>query len=278
MFDVCITLVNTNELEDIKRCLKTLKEDSKDSGLNIYTVIVDNASAESPAGMIQEEFGPMNVILQTKNLGFGYSHNTAIKSVDAKYYFVLNPDTIFTSGQNFLRKMYDFMEKNPKVGMAGPKIVYPDGSLQYSCYRFPTFWQPLFSRTKLGKSGKGKEIADRFLMKDFDHNSTTPVDWVMGSAMFARKEAIDQVGAFDDLFWMYAEDSDWCRRMWEGGWAVYYVHDVVVTHYHGRASAKVPGVINALLKNRYARVHLWSWFKYFWKWRGNHKYYVDKWK
>lgn len=274
MYDICITLVNTNEQKEIEACLTSLLEDSKDSGLNLYAVIIDNASKESPVGLVSDKFGPMKLIIQKKNEGFGKSHNAAIKSVDAKYYFILNPDTTFTPGQNFLRRFYDFMEAHSKIGMAGPKIIYPDGSLQYSCYRFPSFWQPLFSRTKLGKSGKGKLIADDFLMKDFDHNHTMPVDWVMGSAMFARKRAIDEVGGFDDLFWMYAEDSDWCRRMWEAGWAVYYVHDIILKHVHGRASAKVPGVVNALLKNKYARVHLWSWLKYFWKWRGNHKYYV----
>lgn len=278
MFDICITIVNTNETELIKNCLKTLRSDSVGSGLNIYTVIIDNASTDDPSSLLRENFSQLNLILQKKNLGFGAAHNIAISSADASYYFILNPDTIFDSGQNFLRRLYDFMETYSQIGIVGPKIIYPDGSLQYSCYRFPSFWQPIYSRTKWGKAGKGKLIADRFLMKDFDHNKTEPVDWVMGSAMFVRKRAIDEVGMFDDRFWMYAEDSDWCRRMWENGWAVYYINDVVLRHYHGRASAKVPGVLNALIKNKYARVHLISWLKYFWKWRGNHKYYVEKWR
>lgn len=272
MLDVCVTLVNTKEKDQIRAALKTLFTDSAGSNLNIGTVIVDNASGDN-VEELAGEFPNITVIRQEKNEGFGKSHNRAMSAVEAKYYFILNPDTEFPAGQNFLREMFDFMEKNKKVGIAGPKILYPDGTLQYSCYRFPSFWQPLFSRTSWGKKGKGKEIADRFLMKDFDHASTMPVDWVMGSAMFARQEAKDMVGGFDDWFWMYAEDSDWCRRMWEKGWAVYYVHDIFLRHVHGRASAKVPGIINAMLKNRYARVHLWSWLKYFWKWRGNHKYY-----
>jgi len=276
MHDICITIVNTNETELIKNCLKSLFADSNGSGLDIHTVIVDNSSSDNPSSLLQSNFANLNLILQKKNLGFGASHNIAISSIDAKYYFILNPDTVFDAGQNFLRRIYDFMEAHPKIGVAGPKIVYPDGSLQYSCYRFPSFWQPIYSRTKWGKNGNGKIIADKFLMKDFDHNRTMPVDWVMGSAMFIRKRAIDEVGMFDDRFWMYAEDSDWCRRMWEAGWAVYYTHDVVLRHEHGRASAKVPGIINALVKNKYARVHLISWLKYFWKWRGNHKYYAEK--
>jgi len=273
MFDIAITLVNTKEKKDIEHSLETLFADSKDSGLNIAVVIVDNAS-EDGIEELKDKFSNVTVIKQEKNEGFGKSHNKAFALVMAEYYFVLNPDTEFPIGQGFLRKMYDFMESHPKVGIAGPKILYPDGSLQYSCYRFPSFWQPIFSRTKWGKRGKGKEIADKFLMKDFDHESTIPVDWVMGSAMFVRRAAMDDgVGGFDDLFWMYAEDSDWCRRMWEKHWAVYYIHNVYLKHVHGRASAKVPGILNALFKNRYARVHLWSWLKYFWKWRGNHKYY-----
>lgn len=273
MHDICITMVNTNEEKDIKRCLSSLMADTESGDLDVAIVIVDNNSINNIEPMLQQHFPGTTLIRQKKNEGFGKSHNKAMDAVEAKYYFVLNPDTTFETGQGFLQKCYDFMEQHPKIGMIGPKIYYPDGSLQYSCYRFPTFLQPVYSRTSLGRKGKGKIIADHFVMKDFDHNETRPVDWVMGSAMFVRKKAIDDVGMFDDRFWMYAEDSDWCRRMWEGHWPVYYVHDIVLSHVHKRASAKVPGVVNALLKNRYARQHLKSWLKYFWKWRGNHKYY-----
>ena len=95
----------------------------------------------------------------------------------------------------------------------------------------------------------------------------------MGSAMFVRGTSLKECGGFDDRYFMYAEDSDWCRTMWEKGWAVYYVPTVYLRHVHGQASKKVPGIIMAILKNRYARIHIYSWLKYFWKWRGNHKYY-----
>lgn len=275
MFDICITLVNTKEKKEIQTALETLAVDSVNSGLNWQVAVVDNASGDGLETELKAKFPNAVYIQQDKNLGFGASHNKALSAVEAKYYFVLNPDTEFMLGQNFLRRLYDFMEANSHVGMAGPKIIYPDGSLQYSCWRFPTFLQPIFSRTKWGRSGKGKIIADRFLMKDFDHASTKPVDAIMGSAMFVRREAYLAVGGFDDLFWMYFEDMDWCKRMWEKNWAVYFVHDVVLKHAHGRASAKVPGVVMALIKNKYARVHLVSWLKYFWKWRGNHKYYAN---
>ncbi|MFA7653537.1 MAG: glycosyltransferase family 2 protein [Candidatus Magasanikbacteria bacterium] len=272
MLDVCVSLVNTGEKKEIENAIRTLLADSQNNGLNLGFVIVDNASNDEVESLARA-FSNLKIIKQEENFGFGRSHNRTFTEVKAKYYFVLNPDTEFPIGQNFLRKLYDFMEAHPKIGMVGPKIIYPDGNLQYSCYRFPSFWQPIFSRTQWGRRGRGKEMSDRFLMKDFDHKETMPVDWVMGSAMMARGQAVDEVGGFDDWFFMYAEDSDWCRRMWEKGWAVYYVSDVYLKHTHGRASARVHGVISALIKNRYARHHLISWLKYFWKWRGNHKYY-----
>lgn len=273
MHDICLTLVTTNEAKTVRTCLLSFFEDIKESALDIAVVIVDNASNDDVAELLRKEFPRVQCIRQEKNVGFGASHNRAIAAVSARYYFVLNPDTTFPKEQHLLDRMFAFMESHPQVGMLGPRIHYPDGSLQYSCFRFPSFLQPLYSRTKLGTKGKGKRMADYFLMKDTDHEQTMPVDWVMGSAMFVRKDAIDAVGVFDERYWMYAEDSDWCRRMWEAGWPVYYLADVWIEHVHGRASAKVPGVVAALIKNKYARVHVISWLKYFWKWRGNKKYY-----
>jgi GT2 family glycosyltransferase len=273
MKDIIVTMVNTNEWEDIKRCLLTLFKDSEDSGLQIGVVIVDNASEVNIEPHLKEHFPDVTLIRQKKNEGFGASHNVAMGAEDGKYYFVLNPDTTVADGEGLLKKMYDWMEAHPKVGMIGPKILYPNGDLQYSCWRFPTLLQPIFSRTSAGQKGRGKKTADHFLMKDFDHNMTQPIDAIMGSAMFVRKGAAKEVGGFDERFWMYFEDIDWSRRMWEAHWPVYYLHEAVISHVHKRASAKVPGILNALLKNKYARVHLVSWLKYFWKWRGNAKYY-----
>ena len=273
MFDVCITIVNTKEKDQIIAALRSLYADSGKADLSLAVAIVDNNSCdgiEELAGM----FRNTEVIRQSANEGFGKSHNKAFAAIKAKYYFVLNPDTEFPAGQNFLRRMYDFMEKHKRIGMIGPKIVYPDGSLQYSCWRFPKNIQPLYQRTKLGKTKRGKKKVDYHHMKDFDHNKTLPVDAIMGSAMFVRGEAIKEVGMFDERYWMYYEDIDWCHRMWDYGWPVYYVHDIVLKHSHGRGSAKVPGIINALIKNKLARIHLKSWLQYVWKWRSKYKYYA----
>ena len=275
MKDIAIVIVNYKMKDLIDKCLETLFCDIEGNGLDIAVVVVDNNSEDDVGKLLKETYPTVRFIPQDVNPGLGTSANIGMKAVDATYYFALNPDTEFFSGQHTVRRLYDFMEQHKKIGMIGPKIMYPDGSLQYSCWRFPSFLQPFYNRTKLGTLKQGTKRQAYHLMKDFDHEKTLPVDALMGSAMFVRREALMQVGGFDERFWMYYEDIDWCMRMWEAHWPVYYVHDIVLQHLHGRGSAKVPGLFNAFFKNKLFRVHVKSWLKYMWKWRGIRKYYTD---
>ncbi|PIZ95250.1 MAG: hypothetical protein COX80_04785 [Candidatus Magasanikbacteria bacterium CG_4_10_14_0_2_um_filter_33_14] len=278
MKDINIVIVNYNMKDKIAVCLETLFFDLQKNNLDVCVTVVDNHSEDGSIQFLKEKFPQVNYIEQEKNFGFGKSQNKGIKHCEAKYYFILNPDTIFHKEKNTIQKLFDFMENNPKIGMIGTKLVYPDGSLQYSCWRYPSFFQPFFQRTKLGKTKWGKKKIDHHHMKDFDHNNTIPVDAIMGSSMFVRKEAVDDAGMFDERYFMYYEDIDWSMSMWEKGWPVYYVHDIVLTHIHGRGSAEVPGVFKALFKNKLARIHVQSWLKFLWKWRGKQKYYAIKYK
>ncbi len=272
MKDIAVIIVNYKMKAPIERCIASLMEDIKTSALSVQVVVVDNASDDGIESYLKSAYPEVRCIPLTENKGFGAAQNIGMSAVPATYYFALNPDTEFIEPRT-LQRLYEWMESHPRVGMVGPKIFYPDKTLQYSCWRFPTFWQPLFSRTTLGNKGIGKKRADHFLMKDFSHNETRPVDALMGSAMFVRGRAIQDVGMFDERFWMYFEDIDWSRSMWEAGWPVYYVHDICIQHTHGRGSAKVSGVIQSLLKNKLTRIHVMSWLAYMWKWRHNNVYY-----
>lgn len=275
MFDVNIVIVNCNMKDDIKKCLSSLYLDIKDSQLNVNVVVVDNASVDGSRDLILSHYPQVKYLEQKINRGFGFGQNVGLSSTEAKYHFVLNPDTYFFPGEKTLRRLFEFMERETKIGIIGPKILYPDHSLQYSCFRFPTLLHPLFIRTTLVNK-KGKKYQRYFAMKDYDHESVRPVDWLMGSALFIRGQAIAEIGKFDEQFWMYYEDSDLCRRFWEQGWSVYYFPKVTIEHTYSRSSAAVPGIFSALLKNKLARVHVLSWLKYMWKWRGNNKYYESK--
>ncbi|MFH1292467.1 MAG: glycosyltransferase family 2 protein [bacterium] len=273
MHDVNVVIVNYQAKDQVDTCLSSLFFDIKNCPLNIHITVVDNGSDDQIEQVLKDKYVNIKFIRHKENMGFAKAQNSGLAETQAKYHLVLNPDTVFSPNHNTIQKLYDFMEANPKAGIAGPKIVYPDGTLQNSCYRFPKFLQPLYSRTVLGKISSGKKTADHYFMRDFEHDETIPVDWIMGAAMFVRQKAIDGIGRFDERFWMYAEDSDWCRRMWEKKWLVYYVHDIIIKHEHGRGSAKVPGIAKSLLKNKLARAHLKSWLQYMWKWRKTHRCY-----
>lgn len=268
MYDIAITIVNYKMTEDIRQLLESLKKDLYGSQLKVQVVIIDNTPQDGCWLMLKNNFPEVKYLPQDYNIGFGRAHNIGIKSVEAKYYFILNPDVQFPEGEKVLQRLFDFMETNPKIGLIAPKLLNSDNSLQYSCYRFPTSLIPLLRRSSLGTKSKYKKMVDSYLMKDFDHKKTQPVDWVMGSAMFARGQVLKEMGMFDDQFFMYFEDCDLCRRFWEAHWPVYYVYDIKIIHRHGKGSAKIPGFFKSIIKNPLTRVHIISWLKYCWKWRG----------
>lgn len=277
MKDITITLVNFNSKDDILLAVASVLKDIKDSALDVHIVVVDNSvNADGIRKELVKQYPEVKYINPEDNIGFGRGNIRGFKDAPARYYFALNQDTIIPEGNKTIERLVRFMDANPKIGCVGPKLVNMDGSLQYACYRFDLrsiLIKPLKQINWDEKYKWVKKYTDRLLMKDFNHNETRPVDWVLGAAMVVRREAVEAVGWFDERYFMYMEDCDWCRTMWDNGWPVYYVHDIIVKHRHARESARVRGMVSALIKNNLARIHLVSWFKYLWKWRGTHKFY-----
>lgn len=263
--------------DDILESLASLRADIQDCGYDIHITVADNSSNQDHIKeALAQQFPEVLYHDNGGNIGFGAGNTQAFKLVDARYYFALNRDTIIPKNEQVVARIIKFMDAHKTVGCMGPKLLNMDGSLQYSCYRFDLSSLLIKPFKQLHLDEKYAWIrarTDRYLMKDFDHNQTQPVDWVLGAAMVVRKEVVDQIGWFDERYFMYLEDADWCKTMWEHHWSVYYVHDIVIMHRHERGSAKVPGVFRALVKNKLARIHLASWVKYLWKWRHTFKYY-----
>lgn len=270
MKDITVVIVNYKMHEMIRACLASLHKDLASSSRppSTHVVVVDNASQDGVEALMREQYPQYTCIVNARNEGYGSAVNKGIRAATARYYFVLNPDTVFVEPRT-LERLLAFMDQHQKIGMIAPKLLNADGSLQYSCNRFPYFAEQLLRRTTLGKYAWVERRIGRLLMKDFDHKKTQPVDWVIGSAMFIRASALERTGLMDERFFMYFEDTDWCRRFWEHHLPVYYVHDIVLIHRHMRGSARVPG-LKALFVNRLARVHVVSWIKYMWKWRAQH--------
>lgn len=267
MIDLNIVIVNWKMKNDIERCLKSLFADTKDFEGEVLVNVIDNSdNSDGIKEFLADRYPTVRYHNPGKNLGFGKAQNLGFSAAPAKFYLALNPDIEFLPGSRAIKKMIDFFKANPAVGILGPKLLNLDGSVQSSCCRFPSASSQLARRLNLDKKIKFfKKSIDAYLMSDFDHNRVAPVDWLIGACFMARGEMAERISFFDDRFFMYFEDCDWCRRAWRAGWQVVYLADLVVKHGHRRDSAREPAWIS-LFTNPVARIHLKSWFKYFWKW------------
>jgi GT2 family glycosyltransferase/lipopolysaccharide/colanic/teichoic acid biosynthesis glycosyltransferase len=252
---VSIVIVTYNSAGVVGACLDSLAADVS-SGL-AEVIVVDNASPDDSVQTVRRGYPWARLIAGRENLGYSKGVNLGIQHARGKFVLILNPDTVVRRGT--LRRLIDFVERTPDAGIVGPKLVFHDGTVQLSCRRFYTFRVLLMRRTPLGRLLKNDRAARDHLMLDFDHNSTREVDWVLGAAMFVRREAVDNVGMMDERFFLYFEDVDWCYRMKQRGLKVYYLADAVVEHGWKRESAQA-------VINRSFMAHLVSLFRYYEKW------------
>jgi len=235
MNDIAVIVVNWNACEDLRHCLESLLTEPKPQA--DYSVwVVDNASSDGSAAMVQADFPNAHLIANTENLGFSKGNNQAIARTDSRYVFLLNSDAAIHTGA--LESLVAYADAHPKAGIIGPKVLNPDGTLQFSCRRFPSLGAGFFRNTYLGRLFPNNKYARDYLMTEFDHAHDISVDWVSGCAMLLRREIIHKIGALDERFYMYCEDVDICQRAWDADYEVVYAPDAVVTHAIGRSSDK----------------------------------------
>jgi hypothetical protein len=195
-------------------------------------VLVDNASRDGGPELARRTFPAIRVVAAAHNLGFAGGVNLGVRHARGRYVLLLNPDAILQPGA--LRRLADFLETTPEAGLAGPKLLDPDGSLQLSCRRFPGRWTVFAHRYAwLTRALPGNPATRRYLLTDWDHASTRPVDWVSGACMLVRRAALAEVGGLDEGFFLFAEDVDLCKRLWAAGWHVYYVPEALAIHHVG---------------------------------------------
>lgn len=238
MVDAAVSIVNWNTKGELRDCLKSVL--IQDASISYEVIVVDNASTDGSADMVKSEFGErVHLIKNEKNLGFGAAHNRSIKKSAARYVLLLNPDCKMLQ-KDVLSGMVRYMDDNPDIGMIGPKIFNPDGSIQFSARRFPTMSAAVFRHPLVGKLFPKNRFVKDYLMTDWNHNQISDVGWLSGSALMVRREAFEQIGLLDERFFMYCEDVDWCKRAHDSGWRVVYYPKVSVSHRIGAASDKNP--------------------------------------
>jgi len=252
---VSIVIVSYNTKDFLRACLASISDHYP--GLLPRVTVVDNASGDGTVSSVETEFPEVRLIKNSANLGYARAVNQGIEASDTPYVLVLNPDIEVRAGS--VENMVTFMDSHGDAGIAGARLVYPDGTLQPSCRTFYTLPVVLLRRTFLGKLFPNAKAVRDHLMADWDHKTNRPVDWVIGASMIVRKEAFERVGGMDERFFLYLEDVDWCSRMRKHGYRVYYVADAEMKHHHRRESAR-------LLPDRKFMAHLLSTFRYYDKW------------
>ncbi len=223
-----------NAQDDLRACLCSLRTGSS-APESVEVVVVDNASSDGSADMVEREFPEVRLIRSGANLGFSGGNNLALEGLTADYAFLLNSDATVAPGA--LDELVAFADAHPDAGLIGPKVLNPDGSIQFSCRRWPTFAAGLYRNVYLGRLFPNNRPASDYLMQDFDHASVREVDWLSGCALMIRRACLEQIGPLDaETFFMYCEDMDWSLRAHNAGWEVLYFPGALVTHAIGRSS------------------------------------------
>jgi len=233
MLDVII--VNYNSTDYLLSCLSSIFNTLDEVSTNI--TVQDNASNDN-VDRVEETFPDVKVVRNSRNIGFSKAVNKAIEGGVSPYVAILNPDTLMTHG--FLGEVLSYMEMNHDVGVVGPKILNSDGSVQGTARSFPTPLTALFGRTSLlSRLFPGNRLTGaNILTTQCDGKTPMEVDWVSGACMVVRRRAIERVGPLDERFFLYWEDADWCRRMWDSGWKVVYYPQASVKHFVGGSSQR----------------------------------------
>jgi len=248
MKDLSVIIVNWNTKNLLRECLESLYKEIHDISLEI--IVVDNFSSDGSVEMLRNYFPGIKIRSNPKNMGFAHANNQGILISEGKYVLLLNPDTILLN--NSLSEMVKFMNENPEVGIAGCKLIHPDGSLQPSCYGFPTLLR-LFSHASSINSiiinshltRKWFKFLTKILPRNFshfnEHNTIRKVESVSGAFMIIRRDILNKTKLLDEKMFLYFEEVDLCFRVRNFGYKVVFNPHASVIHLGGQSSKQIQG-------------------------------------
>ncbi|MCF8241117.1 MAG: glycosyltransferase [Melioribacteraceae bacterium] len=235
MIDLSIIIVNYNVKEFLQNLFASIEKAAQN--LSHEIIVVDNASDDGSRELLDEKYPDVKLIANKKNVGFGVANNQGLEIAKGKYILLINPDTIVK--EDTFTSLIKFFENNPDAGMAGCKVLNPDGTLQLACRRsFPGPWVSFTKVAGLSKIFPKSKLFAQYNLTYLDENQSYEVDAISGAFMMMRKETYEKVGGFDPQFFMYGEDLDLCYRIKSAGFKVYYVHETEIIHYKGESTKR----------------------------------------
>jgi len=222
MADVSIVVVTYNALPWIERCLESVRDHE--------TIIVDHGSTDGTLELVRRRF-PQARLIEEGNTGLGAGSNTGMRVASGSYFLLLNSDAWAVG--DAVEQLAAFAEAHPEAAVVGPKLLNPDGTLQRSVRGFPTMWRLATEYFFLRKLAPRTRALNAFYAARFPHDEVREAEFLMGACLLVRREAADTVGLFDEDFFMFSEETDWCYRFRAAGWKVWFCPDAEVVHVGG---------------------------------------------
>jgi GT2 family glycosyltransferase len=230
---ICIVNWNTREL--LRACLRSIYQYPPDEPFEV--IVVDNASCDGSAEMVRAEFPQVVLIANAENRGYAAGNNQAMARARGEFVLLLNPDTEMRP--DTLRNALRFMREHPEVGAIGARQRFPDGRIQPSVRGLPTPRNLLFEVLGLARLFPRSRLFAAYRMHWFTYDRAMPVDQPMGTFLMVRRAVIEQVGLMDEAFPLFFNDVDWCYRIWQAGWQIWFVPQVEILHHGGASTRQV---------------------------------------
>jgi GT2 family glycosyltransferase len=235
MLPISVLIVNWNTSSLLDRCLRCVYADPADLPLEV--IVVDNGSSDGSLSLLREHYPSVHVIANSENIGFARAVNQAIHAAQGEYFLLLNSDAFLNAGS--MHALWQAMETHPETGAAGCRLFYEDGSLQRSCFAFPTLWTESWRCLGLDEIFPKSRIFGAYRMTYWDFNDSRNVDCIMGACLLVRRKSLDEIGLLDERFFMFSEEVDLCYRMKQNGWKVRFVHAATAIHIWGGSSRMI---------------------------------------
>ncbi len=259
---IIILFTFDSEVIYVKNLIKWLIKSDIPFSFEIIVVSNSNLNKFNELKNLFSKEKNVKFLYNKKNLGYGQGNHQGILKSNGEYFLILNPDVELFKGN--LDFMINHMENNKDIGVLAPELIYEDGTIQDVYRRFPTIIDFVIKRSFLKNLPYFKRRLHKYLMYDRNPALINEVDWVVGALILVRRSMYDDVGGFDKRFFLFLEDTDLCRQMWQKGYKVVYFPEAKATHYNKRLSA---GGVLDIFKNKMVRIHIYSALKYFWKYK-----------
>ena len=222
MADVSVVVVTYNALPWIERCLESVRGHER--------IVVDHGSTDGTLELLRERFPDVRLIEQ-ENRGLGGGSNAGMRVASGDYFLLLNSDAWAVG--DAVERLGEFADAHPEAAVVGPRLSNPDASLQRSVRGFPTVWRLATEYLFLRKLAPGSRALNAFYGAGFAHDEVREAEFLMGACLLVRREAVDTVGLFDEDFFMFSEETDWCYRFRQAGWRVLFFPGAEVVHVGG---------------------------------------------